>query len=148
MTKNLLKVSFILYLTLYVNGLFSQNNNWKEYYSDNLIKIEYKYQVCEFSSTASQELIVLRFNNLTNNKIFLSYDLLLWQNDTEINTELNSSEYLKEIRLDPNEIKTSSCINDNLKEFTIFSGFIHNKTFERFVTLTKFELININSKND
>ena len=67
MKKTLLKLSLFLFSILFVNSLFSQSNNWELYYSDDDIKIEYNYMICDFSSTASQELIVFRFTNLKDN---------------------------------------------------------------------------------
>ena len=103
--------------------------------------------ICDFSSTASQELIVFRFTNLNENNITLNYETQLWYNGKEINTEHNSDEFRKTINLENNEIITTNCENQ-WKEYSIFSAFVHNETNERYVSLTKFELINITTKND
>ena len=68
MKKTLLKSSLFLFSILFANSIFSQSNNWELYYSDNEIKIEYNYMICDFSSTASQEIVVFRFTNLKDNK--------------------------------------------------------------------------------
>ena len=86
MKKTLLQSSIVLFSILFVNSLFSQSNNWELYYSDNEIKIEYNYMICDFSSTASQEVVIFRFTNLSENKITLNYETLIWHEGKEINT--------------------------------------------------------------
>jgi len=147
MKKTLLKLITLTCSILFVNTVFSQSDNWEEYYSDNQIKIEYNYMICDFSSTASQELIVFRFTNLSENNITLNYENQIWYDGKEINTEHNSDEFRKTINLENNEIITTNCENQ-WKEYSIFSAFVHNETNERYVSLTKFELINITTKND
>ena len=147
MKKTLLKSSLFLFSILFVNSLFSQSNNWELYYSDNEIKIEYNYIICDFSSTASQEIVVFRFTNLSEDKITLNYETKIWYDGKEINPEQNSDEFRKTIRLEDNEIITINCHN-KWKEFTIFSAFVHNKTSERYVSLTKFELTNITTTHE
>ena len=147
MKKTLLKTFFLTCFILFTNSIFSQSNNWEEYYSDNKIKIEYNYMICDFSSTASQELIVFRFSNLSGKEIALKYETKIWYNNKEINTEQNSEEFRKTIRLESNEIITINCHNE-WKEFTIFSAFIHNETSERYATLTQFELTNITTTHE
>ena len=147
MKKNLLKSSLFLFSILFVNSLFSHSNNWELYYSDNDIKIEYNYMICEFSSTASQEIVIFRFTNLSENKITLNYETLIWHDDTEINTEQNLDEFRKTINLNNNEIITTNC-EDKWKEYSIFSAFVHNETNEKYISLTKFELINITTENE
>ena len=147
MKKTLLKSSLFLFSILFANSVFSQSTDWELYYSDNEIKIEYNYMICDFSSTASQEIIVFRVTNLKDNKMILNYETQIWYDDKEINPEQNSDEFRKTINLDKNEIITTNCENQ-WKGHSIFSAFVHNETNERYVSLTKFELINITTKND
>jgi len=147
MKKTLLRSSLFLFSILFVNSLFSQSNNWELYYSDNNITIEYNYMICNFSSTASQEIVVLKFTNLSENNITLNYETQIWHDDKEINTEQNSDEFRKTISIENNEIITTNCDN-KWKEYAIFSAFVHNETNEKYVSLTKFELTNITTEND
>ena len=103
--------------------------------------------ICDFSSKASQEIVIFRFTNLSENKITLNYDTKIWHNGKEINTEQNSDEFRKTINLEKNEIITTNCENQ-WKEYSIFSAFVHNQTSEKYVSLTKFELTNIITEND
>ena len=125
------------------NDIHSQSNNWETHFINDTIKIEYSFKTCEFSSTASQELVIFRFTNLTNNNIKVSYSTKLWNKENMVNTEHNHAENRKNIQLYPNEIKESDCDIKN-NEHTIFSSFIHNETKVKYVSLIKFELTNIN----
>jgi len=148
MKKNLLKSSLFLFSILFVHSAFSQSNEWELYYSNNEIKIEYNYMICDFSSTASQEIVIFRFTNLSENNITLNYETQIWDGkDRQDNTELNLDEFRKTINLENNEIITTNCENQ-WKEYAIFSAFVHNETNERYVSLTKFELINITTENE
>ena len=144
--KNLLfKIFCYCFIFLSSNNIFAQSNIWETHFINDTIKIEYSFMTCEFSSTASQELVVFRFTNLTNNSIKLSYSKKLWNKENTVNTEHNHVENRKNIELDPNEIKESDCDIKN-KDHTIFSSFIHNETNIKYETLIKFELTNINIK--
>ena len=108
-------------------------------------KIEYNYIICDFSSTASQEVVVLKFTNLFSGDVTITYDTKLWHNDKEIDTEQKPEEFRKNIRLQANETIITNC--DNKMDYhAIFSAFIDNKTNEKYVTLTNFELTNITIK--
>ena len=147
MKKLLLKSSLFLFSILFTNSTFSQSNDWELYYSDNEIKIEYNYMICDFSSTASQEIVVFRFTNFSENNITLHYETQIWYDGKEINTEQNLDEFRKTINLENNEIITTNCENQ-WKGYSIFSAFVHNETSEKYVSLTKFELTNITTEND
>ena len=147
MKKSLLKSCLVYFTILLSNNLFSQSNNWQEYLVNDILKIEYSYQTCEFSSTASQELVVFKISNLSNDNINLKFSTKIWNYGKEVETELNPEEFRRRIRLKANEVFISDCDIHN-KEYTIFSGFVHNTTMERYPTLTKFELINITTENE
>ena len=146
--KRTLPAILIAFFSLFTsNSIGSNPTEWEIYFENDTVKIEYTYQNCDFSSTASQELIVFRFTNLNENNIKLNYETQLWYDGKEINTEHNSDEFRKTINLENNEIITTNCENQ-WKKYSIFSAFVHNETNERYVSLTKFELINITTKND
>ena len=147
MKKTLLKSSLFLFSILFANSIFSQSNDWELYYSDNEIKIEYNYMICDFSSTASKEMIIFKFTNLSEEKITLNYETEIWNDSIKINTEQNADEFRKTITLNGNQIITANCENQ-WRGHTILSAFIHNETSERYVSLTKFELTNITTSND
>ena len=148
MKKNLLRLSLFLFSILFTNSLFSQSSNWELYYDDdNKIKIEYNYMICDFSSTASKEMIIFRFTNLSEEEITLNYETEIWYDSVKINTEQNADEFRKTINLNSKQIITINCENQ-WKEHAIFSAFVHNETSEKYVSLTKFELTNITISDD
>ena len=146
MKRKLLRLTLFLFSILFANSLFSQSNNWELYYDDE-IKIEYNYMICDFSSTASKEMIIFRFTNLSEEKIKLYYETEIWNDSIKINTEQNADEFRKTINLNSNQIITANCENQ-WKEHVIFSAFVHNETSEKYVSLTKFELTNITISDD
>ena len=139
MKKTLPAILIAFFFLFTSNSMGSNPTEWEIYFENDTVKIEYTYQNCDFSSTASQELIVFRFTNLNENNITLNYETQLWYDGKEINTEQNLDEFRKTINLENNEIITTNCENQ-WKEYSIFSAFVHNETSERYVSLTKFEL--------
>ena len=103
--------------------------------------------VCDFSSTASQELIVFKFTNLCDKKIKLEYETKIWNNNKEINTEQNSEEFRKIIRFERSEIITTNCLAE-WHGYNIFSAFIENETKKRHAYLTKFTLHNLTTTDE
>ena len=103
--------------------------------------------ICDFSSTASKEMIIFRFTNLSEEKITLNYETEIWNDSIKINTEQNADEFRKTINLNSKQIITANCEN-KWKEHAVFSAFTHNETSEKYVSLTKFELTNITISDD
>ena len=130
MNSYFLKTLFsILFIGLFTNT-FSQSNEWTIYYENEKISIETKYQICEFSSTANQEIIVFRFTNLTNDILTLEYDTELSYGEQIVNTEQNGEESRKKIKINKNEIIVTNC-DSKWNEFNIFSAFIENKNKQK-----------------
>ena len=147
MNNYFLKTLFsILFIGLFTNT-FSQTNEWIIYYENEKISIETKYQICEFSSTANQEIIIFRFTNLTNDILTLEYDTELSYGEQIVNTEQNGEESRKKIKINKNEIIVTNC-DSKWNEFNIFSAFIENKNKHKYIYLSQFELKNINTENE
>lgn len=132
---------------LNLNVMSSEPDTWKMYFENNSVKIEYTYENCDFSSTAKQEVIIFRISNLSNKEITLNYETQIWHNNKKIDTSKNLDEFLKTVKLKENETIITNCENQ-WKEHTIFSGFVDNETNEKYISLTKFELTNINTENE
>ncbi len=147
MKKNptIILTAFFCLLTL--NVISSEPDIWQIYFENNTVKIEYTYENCDFSSTAKQEVIIFRISNLSNKEIILNYETQIWHNEKKIDTSKNLDEFLKTVKLKENEIIITNCENQ-WKEHTIFSGFVDNETNEKYISLTKFELTNINTENE
>ena len=147
MNNYFLKTLFsILFIGLFTNT-FSQTNEWIIYYENEKISIETKYQICEFSSTANQEIIIFRFTNLTNDILTLEYDTELSYGEQIVNTEQNGEESRKKIKINKNEIIVTNC-DSKWNEINIFSAFIENKNKQKYIYLSQFELKNINTENE
>ena len=143
------KLNILLLFTLisFYYTSASSNEDWKIYLENENIKIEYTYEICDFSSTANQELVVFRFTNLKSQKIQLSYDIKIW-NDSCLNCEQDSEEFRKNIYLKENEIFYTNECKAETKEYNIFSGFVHNESFKKYTSLTKFELKKLTINNE
>ena len=101
------------------------------------MKIEQKKITCDYSSTAQQEIIVFRFENLTQNKLSVEFFTNLWYNHVSSKQSLEESRI--NIELNAREIIEANCENKN-EVFYIFSNFTINGYSEGYNKLTKFEL--------
>jgi hypothetical protein len=139
--KRTLPAILIAFFSLWAfNSMGSNPTEWKVYFENDTVKIEYTYQNCDFSSTAKQEVIVFKFTNLISQNILLSYKADIWHNDVCTNCEQESEESRYTIQIPSNETITTNC-NNEWKGFAIFSAFITNDDEEkRYESLTKFEL--------
>ena len=99
MKKSLLKIISFCIIFLTTNNLLSQTNNWEEHFINDTVKIEFSYQIWISVLQHSQELVVFRFTNLTNENINLSYSTKIWNNNKEVNLEQNSEEIRTNISL-------------------------------------------------
>ena len=98
-------------LTLVLSLIFSMithaesPNNWTIYYSDNDVKIEYKYTNCEYSDRFNQEFVILKITNLTNNNLSISWVNESWYDNKCINcSENRTDEALNEIFVPANQV--------------------------------------------
>jgi len=140
MKRTLLAILIAFFSFFTFNSMGSNPTEWKIYFANDTVKIEYTYQNCDFSSTAKQEVIVFKFTNLISQNILLSYKADIWHNDVCINCEQESEESRYTIQIPSNETITTNC-NNEWKGFEIFSAFITNDDEEkRYASLTKFEL--------
>ena len=138
----------ILSLTLFFQNLaISQSETWKEYYSNTEARIDYKTTICDFSSTASQEIIVFRYTNLSNSDLIITYTSKVSYKDSQENTEQNLDEFRKTIKISEGEIIETNC-ESNWNEYNIFRGFVENKTGETYIYLTEFNLENLKIENE
>ena len=146
--KNLfLKTIFAILFVGLCMDTFSQSNEWMMYYENEKITIETRYQICDFSSTASQELIIFKFTNLTNDLLTLDYNTELSYGAQIVSAEQNGEESRKNIKINKNESIITNC-NSKWNEINIFSAFIENETKQKYIYLSQFELTNINIENE
>ena len=145
MKETLLKLIVLTCSILFVNTVFSQSDNWEEYYSDNQIKIEYTYQNCEYTEQFNSEYVVFKITNTTNQNITVKWQEQLWIDDNCINCELNSPEFRKEIKISANHITSGDCkTSNNLRIFSKFTERLEDMPgVNKIVSLSKFELKNL-----
>ena len=61
---------YLVILLLFNTNLRADSpNTWTDLYSDNDIKIEYKYTNCEYDDRYNQEFVILQIINLTNKSL-------------------------------------------------------------------------------
>ena len=135
---------FLVFIFLFENSS-AQKNNWNVYFENEQISISYKSMKCDYKEMFDQELIVLKVNNFTEEKITIQWETELWYDDVCINCETENEEYRSIITIDKQETLTGSCYLDN--KLRIFSKFTNNLEempgLTKIVELTKFELKNI-----
>ena len=97
---------------------------WQSYYKDEKVEIEYRYADCDIPSQGSStEKIFLQFKNLTNAALKVSYELELQMGNNCFNCAGGDREFQKEVLLQPKQIITGICSENNPKVLEIFSKF-------------------------
>ena len=133
----------LLAMLLSVKGLYSQSNNWEIVYQSSALNIYSNYTEChDVANGIHKEKVLLKFENLTNQDLELSYSREMWYDDRCLGCEENASEYTYTINLSPYESKAGDCATKD-KTWYIFSKFLNRKTAE----LSRFEIKDVNIKN-
>ena len=138
MKRNLPAILIVLFCLFSINLIGSNPDEWNVYFENDTVKIEYTYQVCDFSSTAKQEIIIFKFTNLIHQNISVNYNANIWHNDICISCNQNE-ESSHTIQIASDETIIFDC-KDERKDAVIFSAFITNTDSKRYESLTKFEL--------
>lgn len=117
---------------------------WVEVTTVEGVKIEYKFEECNSSSVQNQVLLLLRFTNLTQDKLSLSWTTEIWRNNTCYNCHrLDNPEYTHTLVLNPGEIAQGSCDSKDNKSLYIFSSFVELSPGMTDQKLTDFKLNNL-----
>ena len=91
------------------------------------IRIESKIVKCINTNLGfDRELILLKFTNLTDKELQISYDLELFINNICITCD-KMPEYHYQIKLNPTESIEGNCYNINLNHLKIFSHFLDSR---------------------
>ena len=69
MRKKLTPILIALCYLFNSNVIGSNSTTWELYFENDTVKIEYTYKNCDFSSTSSQEIIILKFTNLSEETV-------------------------------------------------------------------------------
>ena len=138
MKRHLSLINIFFFCFFSTNLIGSNQDEWNIYFENDTVKIEYTYQLCDFSSTADQEVVIFKFTNLTNKNISVKYKANIWHNDICINCDQNEEGFYT-IQIASNEVVLFDC-HDKWNDEVIFSGFVSIKEKTNYKSLTKFEL--------
>ncbi|MCG3165206.1 MAG: hypothetical protein POELPBGB_00968 [Bacteroidia bacterium] len=130
------KVLCVCLLVLVASFSYSQNNEWKNYFSNNEVSIEFKYTECHNPSKGiHHENVLLRITNKTNNELVAAYYLQRIYNGKEVKADVSNFTF----SLTANTSIESSC--DELKEgLYVFSRILDLKANS---VLNSFDLKNL-----
>ena len=125
----------ILLLTIFSFSSFAQDVNWGKYSEKNGVIINKGMIACN-----GNELLTFEITNTNNQKVVISWYEEVWF-DGFCKQDGQSSEFLKTLTLNPNEIVAGSC---SFKESFYIGSKV--KRGNRVMTLTAFSLNNISVK--
>ena len=148
MSKILLAI-FIAFTSLISINLSATNPaDWETYFENDSVKIEYKYQNCEYTEQFNSEFVILRISNLNANSLTLEWTEQLWYDENCINCETGNNENRKQITILPSAITEGTCnINNPFRIFSKFTEQLEDMPgVNKISALTKFELINLKIK--
>jgi hypothetical protein len=112
--------------------------NWQTYFENNQIKIEYKPTNCDPEMGYDNESIILKFTNLTSEKITITWNSINYY-DKKCNSCNFPNEYFNELSIAGNSTVTGDCSIYADKRLKIFSKFTDNNA-KNGVKLTSFSL--------
>ncbi len=120
---------------------FSQENNWKQLYDDQGIKVEYQKLACDQPKQGiNMEEVYLKFTNTTEKNIFVDWQYDVTYGDKCYNCEGGLAEMSQTLKLAPNASIEATCGDDNYYRLRIFSKFLN---IENVSELTNFHVKNI-----
>ena len=126
----------------------SNTNSWKTYFENDSVKIEFKYQNCEYIEQFNSEFVILKITNYTNKDLNIEWISQLWYDKNCVNCETKNDENRKEIIISANTNSEGKCnINNNLRLFSKFTEKIEDMPgVKKINILTNFELTKIKIK--
>ncbi len=137
-----------LFFLIFLVSSFANTNNpsdeWKIYKEYEGISIYYKSIVCsDADKEITQEFIVLKIVNKTNNDVVLSWDLQTWYNGVCRTCDINDGTYHFSITVISKDSVNGACNGEN--SLRIFSRVILKS--KEIPGIEKFELANLVVKN-
>tara|TARA_B100000989_G_scaffold64729_1_gene44827 strand:- start:5539 stop:5997 length:459 start_codon:yes stop_codon:yes gene_type:complete len=138
----LISILFLLNSSISIAG----EGKWKVLYEDDKLMIESKNVNCEYNDAFDQNYIFLKFSNLTEKNIIVSYYTKLWYNDECINCENKKPEFHKKFKIREKGFIESDC-NEKQNQSKIFVKFSlpmdQMPGINKAYALTNFEITNI-----
>ena len=114
-----------IFLGLFLLSSMSFSQSWKEYSSDENLKIEYQYSYCnDDKNDIHQEKIFFRYTNMTENTLEVneSISATYTSNGKELQTKGDVPELI--ITLKPHEVIEGNCLDKN-KTLVLFSKMLN-----------------------
>ena len=139
--------TILLAFTSLISITLSASNpaDWETYFENDTVKIEYKYQNCEYTEQFNNEFLIVKISNLTNSELILEWKEELWYDDNCINCESVSNEFNKTVTIQKNTTIEGDCLTPNA--LRIFSKFTEDLTdmpgIDKIIILTDFQLKNL-----
>jgi hypothetical protein len=138
-----MKFTLTLLMAVFLFSFSKAETESKVIFQNNFVKITSSTEQCHDNQNGiHQEYTFLSLQNLSSQKLEVSYNKELWYDGKCINCIKSSEEYKFKVVLEPNQTLSGNCTKKE-KALSIFSKFLNMKKAE----LTKFELRNIEIKN-
>lgn len=148
------KLKFFLqlfFLLFFMNSLFSQvevntsnGTDWKIYYKDSTVQIEYRFDNCNLKYDGiNKDEAYLKIQNLKNEKVEISWELVLNYGNKCYNCNRENDELKFNTVLLPNQILEGKCEETNPFQLKIFSKFLNGESETK---LKKFEIKYLTTK--
>lgn len=146
--NNLFKKGFTVGMSLLIPMIMMSfkpddpaSTDWKQYYEDADISIEYTYQDCKQPNKGTHnEYVYLKIRNGGTEAITVEFDKELWYNDNCLNCDGPAAEHHYRVALLPGETKQAQCGGLNERALEIFSKMVAPPAQS---VLTEFKLNNI-----
>lgn len=120
------------------------SEEWQEYTTIENVKIEFRRQLCTPQNDREQSLVLLRFTNLSDEVVTLSWVVEMWRNDECVNCDrLSNPENARTLTLQPNEVLEGDGSTKSDKRVYIFDHFAKLVPGMEDQRLTHFELKNL-----
>lgn len=120
-----------------------EDKDWKLEAEIDGIKIESKIVECTKTNLGfDRELVILRFTNLTERDLLISYDFIEYRNEVCTTCD-KMPEYRYQVMLKAKSSLEGDCLNTNLNQLKIFSHFLDPRFRKLKDELTDFQFKNI-----
>jgi hypothetical protein len=111
---------------------------WQLYFSDGGVEVNYKFQDCDYNSGLDEQNVLLKFTNTTSNTLELKWNIELYY-DGVCKTCGNTTEYSRELTIEPGQSLEGVCARETDMRLKIFSKFI-DPNYTRGARLSGFQL--------
>ena len=127
----------------HIKTKYEEDKDWKLETETDGIRIESKIVECTKTNLGfDRELVILRFTNLTERDLLISYDFIEYRNEVCTTCD-KMPEYRYQVMLKAKSSLEGDCLNTNLNQLKIFSHFLDPRFRKLKDELTDFQFKNI-----